>query len=839
MSADNSMEFLSLKIVELIREGKFSVLRKYIPRTLFFDTNLPTVIIRIFDKDKQRYYFEEEHPELALSYLLPGRVTFRYDDIHGHIIQLEKGICSDFTTQILKQNYTIKSIDSHKGNYVEEYEYLLNKINVNLQPQQTLSKKSSTCKSTIPETFLLDRVSLRQNNTFTYYGIPKEYGVHSYSFNKKSTFPLFNYIDKSQPNKQLSIKKVHQLRAKTVSYPRMGVLPASYRGRPHNVRTSLPAKLRYAKLGQVIRYVYAIDVRISYRSFTQPSLHDLMIINCRDSEKCKYAGLINDVRILECDGRPCVLGYSIKDTYGLELEFTPIQGKYLRKLVEEFIECVKDKQKCIEDPFKLYISLSICHAFYDVLLHIMTEDLYVRSILSKRPELYSLAAMAEAVLIHRELKIGKSVCEEIIPESFSNALIKLKSLLIDGYKQFKKAYNTTYRKYSSDLLLTSLIIVGSSARIHIRNMHNLSDDEIECYVNAVIQRLQNLIEEYAFTSSYSRNDKGRWIVALLHLVLLHTLSHHIMKRISLTTRTSPEYLKEGLIYSNELSALIFEAVSGGLNTIEQALRDYWKIFDGNLSDLTQQGVEDLLLSLGDCAIGSPEDLVYLESLTGKAYDTIRLIISPQTREEYKKVKEAFESELERLAKMWNLNKDLLKNSVIELLKSADLFFLRFVDNDVIVLQYLSEYLKNYSKLSELNTLIERILVHSGRIRNKDILREISTLLRTCQSIDKDDKDKMSQVRRVVDIIKTVLSRLTLRTCNTACGMCYFSRVSCMFSDPNVQVKLLNRRLLKLYATLITEELGQYCKNNCIARAEFGGKEVCICPEGLEELMTMI
>ncbi|MCL7390297.1 MAG: hypothetical protein LZ173_10285, partial [Thaumarchaeota archaeon] len=62
MSADNSMEFLSLKIVELIREGKFSVLRKYIPRTLFFDTNLPTVIIRIFDKDKQRYYFEEEHP---------------------------------------------------------------------------------------------------------------------------------------------------------------------------------------------------------------------------------------------------------------------------------------------------------------------------------------------------------------------------------------------------------------------------------------------------------------------------------------------------------------------------------------------------------------------------------------------------------------------------------------------------------------------------------------------------------------------------------------------------------------------------------------------------------
>ncbi|MCC6056578.1 MAG: hypothetical protein LM583_07875, partial [Desulfurococcaceae archaeon] len=124
-----SIQSQDLYIPGLIKNGRFKLLRRYIPEALFYDTNLPYIIIReISIKDKHKFRSTQvEIPELALSIPIPGRVTFRYDETYGHVIPLIKGFDSS-SIEILRKYLKLEPYshippDRIEGILVEEYRH--------------------------------------------------------------------------------------------------------------------------------------------------------------------------------------------------------------------------------------------------------------------------------------------------------------------------------------------------------------------------------------------------------------------------------------------------------------------------------------------------------------------------------------------------------------------------------------------------------------------------------------------------------------------------------------------------------------------------------------------
>jgi len=59
------------------------------------------------------------------------------------------------------------------------------------------------------------------------------------------------------------------------------------------------------------------------------------------------------------------------------------------------------------------------------------------------------------------------------------------------------------------------------------------------------------------------------------------------------------------------------------------------------------------------------------------------------------------------------------------------------------------------------------------------------------------------------VITSVLTHLALLSCNGACGMCYVNSRSCgRFGAPFIQARTLDRRLLKILASMIIEKVGK-------------------------------
>jgi hypothetical protein len=77
--------------------------------------------------------------------------------------------------------------------------------------------------------------------------------------------------------------------------------------------------------------------------------------------------------------------------------------------------------------------------------------------------------------------------------------------------------------------------------------------------------------------------------------------------------------------------------------------------------------------------------------------------------------------------------------------------------------------------------------------------------RICASIRNrknfDDDDVVYSVKALGRIMRGVLLRLALLTCNSACGHCYVNTRSCSrFSAPFIQARTLDRRVAKIVAS---------------------------------------
>jgi hypothetical protein len=786
-----------MSLARYVKEGRFSVLRKYVPEAIFQDTNLPYV--KVIVKKEKATVIEPEHPELALSLLIPARVMFRYHP-GGHILPILQSSHGPIATELAK-NYKIVPCEYTPSRYMEEYEYVLKELNLD---------RKVRC-------FLLSEVVLEKSNLFRERDFPMELGCHGYA-------PRGRYIYRFPLEEPL--RNVWQITSKTIAYPRLGAA-FSYETSNKWCDELLGLILNYRQLTHVIKYMYGEDIRIHYRYLSSASLSDLKNNTLRVKR-----GIIEETRLFENDNTPCILGYEVKGTWGLEIETYPwdLLDKRLKKFIDNFVDCNDNPESCLQEPLKFYTTSTVCQTLVNMLLYVLTKDLYTCLSTTQNNSFQYLAELAEVALLYSELQLNRSICE-VLAMPIDEALERLKVRLRGAFEELKRAYDRESRCYNMGLLVLVAIFKGQRARELLRRVSNVDDTSIDDYINIVIKRFKDLIEKLS-GRQYEDEKEHYWNLGVLKYVFIHTLNHHILKNVALSSRLTPEYLKEGLnVYGGGASALVYENVSGGIRAIEQALRA-WGFLNRKEVIMDQEKIEKLLLQLGECSLGSAEDLLYLEYIMPKKPESIGLIYTPWELEEYYKVKFNFKEEVSKLSEFWDLDPIKLEENIVELLKHTDIKLARFSNYE----QLISFYLKNIGMWGVLDELIKKAATASFEARKLSIdidslLRKLKASLMGFECIEEKDErveEIMKQIRILLNTVRPIFLRLIPRSCNPSCAMCYFNRTSCIYGDPYTQIYMLNRRLLKLYASYIVEAMKNKCSEECLALVRLNEEDVCVC-----------
>ncbi|MCI4435487.1 MAG: hypothetical protein JHC33_01575 [Ignisphaera sp.] len=501
---------------------------------------------------------------------------------------------------------------------------------------------------------------------------------------------------------------------------------------------------------------------------------------------------------------------------------------FIDDFVDNFVDCNDSPESCLQEPLKFYTALTVCQTFVNMLLYVLTKDLYTRLKTRNTSFLY-LAELAEVALLYSELQLNRSICE-VLAMPIDEALERLRVRLREAFTELRRAYDRENRRYNVGALVLVAIFKGQRARELLRRVSNVDDSSIDGYINIVIKRFKDLVENLSGWQ-YKGEKKPYWSLGVLKYVFIHTLNHHILKQVALSSGLSTEYLKEGLdIYGDgEMSSLIYENISGGIRAIEQALRA-WGFFNGNEVMMDQERVEKLLLQLGECSLGSAEDLLYLEYIMPEKAKGISLIWTPWELEEYDKVKFNFEEEVHRLSEFWGLDPPKLEENIVGLLKHTDIVLARFSNYE----QLISFYLKKIGTWSVLDELVKKVATASFEARRLSV--DIDSLLRKLKAsltglefvMEKDVGEILKQIRILLNTVRAVFLRLIPRSCNPSCAMCDFNRESCVYGDPYTQIYMLNRRLLKLYASYIVEGMKNKCSEECLALVRLNEEDVCVC-----------
>ncbi|MEM0506661.1 MAG: hypothetical protein QXW58_05350, partial [Thermosphaera sp.] len=328
---------------------------------------------------------------------------------------------------------------------------------------------------------------------------------------------------------------------------------------------------------------------------------------------------------------------------------------------------------------------------------------------------------------------------------------------------------------------------------------NLRDEDMEEYVGNLIARLDD------FTGMLSTSwSEEYWLLGLLRLIASHTYTHHAIKHVSLSSGLATEFLGEYIDVMDRgvIESYIYENVSGGIAAIEEALAS-WDLLNNGSEDVKKQNrIESLLLRLGECAVGTPEDILYLYFL-GINDPTFVMHITPLENSEYQKLRKVFNEEVMRFSKMWGLNGENLSKEVMRLLYESDAKFMRFSHHDDVLLYYLL----TYDKWDELGKLFTKLLSRILQKNEKDVEDMLINLHSYVGNSRREDLDNLKNLRKVLSIMKSILIRLIPRTCNPSCAMCYYNQKICEYTNPDAQELLLNRRLLKLLAFEILKDLG--------------------------------
>jgi len=834
-----------LYLVGIIRRRLWRILKSYIPPALFIETNLPATRVEIWDDGRVEESDIEETP-LVLSMYIPGKPLFRVEDLRGAIIPIKRRsqkVCSvvsdyyEFEELAADQNTITSALRAHLP---DELTYFLDKLGRSLDAVDIK---------------LIDKVKPRP-----FYCVCESDGCrrprcyHWLSWLDGGMFSIL--LDKGGIDYYLSkrVSSLRIVRKESNAYGRYCILGISRgedvlnRGELSKLKDKLQslgfssAELTIAS--NLVKALYAIDYKVKVSRLKIVDKSQLKGITCIDTSpdgsnmegvKLIRGDVIAGVKIpcLSYDMfSPALIGYEIRSTVRLSLDNSAFLKKFINEILKDYKKAYEDLPRSCDpderssiDVNNLYIALTLNETVIDVIRFYLTSDLFIVSeALNKRIDMEKFIDMAFSYI---DLHYGDKISDIIYRHSGSC------KDFVENFVNMLQSFADKLKDEDPSVLVLKHILFG------IRVGTIISRDRIDEFkhflANEVKDRLVNVL-----------CSEGDWRVNVLRDVLRHTLSHHLMRIISETSGVRIDYLGE--IYDVAPAKFgrnieVFESASGGIGAIETVVNS-WLSSDSKL-------VEDLILRLGECLVGTPEDVVYLALLPkiskGMRIDfrkfddslinELNILITPEENSEISKVYNALIEEAKRIASLVNIDYGQLLSEVVRLRCECERTAKRFCTIDEILVFALMNLKRFRGVETLLTTLIQKYLKTyrtSGGENVYEVVRKLlnigddtaklaQLILEELTDMSQGRTTKLYEVYReesnykkwiatlITDIgrlFRASIVKLILKSCEGACSFCYLNTHSCRFSAAWIQKNVLNRRLSKLYATwLVARHLG--------------------------------
>jgi len=537
---------------------------------------------------------------------------------------------------------------------------------------------------------------------------------------------------------------------------------------------------------------------------------------------------------------PVTIGYKINNTRVLEIDLN--YSQIIQEQFESIMRRINDNRSRKLEPS--YYELSINTALVNSLMHILTSDLPIVYYFELMGSLKT-ADLIKLAFLHHELRSSDNITELIYNVDNAKPIIDITRNFINNYNNDDLALLLRYfmsklgRRYK-------LITLFMGGKVNDSNL-----------LQKVSDRLQNILNKY-------KEGNNDWKIGAIFDLVRHTFSHHLIRTMS--TRggvMAGKFLEQYEELSTDPITIV-EKDSGGIGVMRKGeyILDIWK----NGETL----VEDLLLSLGKCLIGTPEDLIHfaivkrkdelsrvvkddikpikeLTRLFKQVADDLGIIVTPdELKETVKQWLSVFE-EATRIGKLIGEDAFNILWRIHSVRYDFERKYRRFPDFDELII-YTVMVISKYPTLRKLIRVLLRRALSQRNLTNvlrnlygaenseERFIDDVSSMLETLaagsnveqndqkyyilkclrprrrqrsnQSID-DCEGVISSLVLLRKVITSVLTRLALLSCNGACGMCYVNSRSCgRFGAPFIQARTLDRRLLKILASMIIEKVGK-------------------------------
>jgi hypothetical protein len=823
---------------------RLEILRRYIPENLFAEAKLPQ--IRIYREGKRDFIAEDPSLVISAAGYLPGKPTYR--ERTGLFIPLRSppSLSENVRPIITDINgyYSLSEpIHIKFKKLPDEYQYIVREIHkteyIDARTIDSINTKSFECRE-YDEGYrrLFHRwlfyPHVRHN--FTCDEISKKYNFYTY-LDLSNSFPrFFTY--------QFPMESASRLK-----------IPCS----------SLREIIRDISLyenSNVYFGIYAIDVNANIEGPFCEERNEENQGHCIVADTIKGSdSRCSCVKAQKAQGRrysnnfvkvlirsvkdglwdPVTIGYKINNTRVLEIDLIDLDdSRIIREQFEHIMRRINDDRSRKLEPS--YYELSINTALVNSLRHILTSDLPIVYYFELMGSVKT-ADLIKLAFLHHELRSSVNITELIYNVDNAKPIIDIVRNFINNYNNDDLALLLRYfmSKLRRNYKLITLFMGGK--------VNNSS------LLQKVSDRLQNILNKY---KKVWNND---WKFGVIFDLVKHTFSHHLIRTMSTRGGVMASKFLEQYEELSTDPIKIVEKDSGGIGVMREGeyILDIWK----NGETL----VEDLLLSLGKCLIGTPEDLIHfaivkrenelsgvmkddvkpIKELTGlfkQVADDLGIIVTPdELKETVKQWLSVFE-EATRIGKLIGEGAFNILWEIHSIRYDFERKYRRFPDFDELII-YTVMVISKYPTLRKLIRVLLRRALSQRNLTNvlrnlygaenseERFIDDVSSMLETLavsgavrntqkyildclmqrrsrsnQSID-NCEGVISSLVLLRKVITSVLTHLALLSCNGACGMCYVNSRSCgRFGAPFIQARTLDRRLLKILASMIIEKVGK-------------------------------
>jgi hypothetical protein len=828
---------------------RLEILRRYIPENLFAEAKLPQ--IRIYREGKRDFIAEDPSLVISAAGYLPGKPTYR--ERTGLFIPLTSppSLSKDVKPIITDINgyYSFSGepihIELSKTEQAgltlpDEYQYVVKEIlrkgHVDARTIDSIHIKSFECREYDEEHRRLFHRWLfypHVRHNFTCDEISKKYKFYTY-LDLSNSFPRF-FIYQFQT-------KLPVLSLKIPCGPLREIIRDE--------------GIRLYKNSDVYFGIYAIDVNANIKGPFCKERNEEKQGHCIVADTIE--GSDSRCRCVEAQGRryfnnfvkvlirsvkdglwdPVTIGYKINNTRVLEINLN--DSRIIQEQFERIMRRINDDRSRKLEPS--YYELSINTALVNSLRHILTSDLPIVYYFELMGSVKT-ADLIKLAFLHHELRSSVNITELIYNVDNAKPIIDIVRNFINNYNNDNLALLLRYfmSKLRRNYKLITLFMGGE-----------VNDSNL---LQKVSDRLQNILNKY---KKVWNND---WKFGAIFDLVKHTFSHHLIRTMSTRGGVMAGKFLEQYEELSKDPIEIVEKDSGGIGVMREGeyILDIWK----NGETL----VEDLLLSLGKCLIGTPEDLIHFaivkreNELSGVMKDDIKpikeltrlfkqvaddlgIIVTPdELKETVKQWLSVFE-EATRIGKLIGESAFNILWEIHSIRYDFERKYRRFPDFDELII-YTVMVISKYPTLRKLIRVLLRRALSQRNLTNvlrnlygaenseERFIDDVSSMLETLavsgavrntqkyildclmqrrsrsnQSID-NCEGVISSLVLLRKVITSVLTHLALLSCNGACGMCYVNSRSCgRFGAPFIQARTLDRRLLKILASMIIEKVGK-------------------------------